>query len=1207
MTYRENMQALLRRENINLNQIEANTQQKMKNADIAAKETIENIQSASDLLIGNRDTQFKQGLEGAEVQGEGILPWWYGRHVRDKSKKGIEAEKKDRKDRLERLAVIQNQLNNLKDIDKAHHDAKFNMLLNGAYYEDADRFAKLSPHSQVAYAKNKLNLYNETIESKLSLWMSKDGNELDVNGLKYTPSSVTGIPLAPLALKEHALNVGLDKIRSDNGINGFNSDFLELAGTTTKEQEAKKNLMSKYRSQYDIDSSYQTRLKEIKAFTEDGDYDFNHLLSVFRATKDERGNLLNYKGSWDEAMKMLTSMGVSGNLPDEVIERIKNTIDPRTGLRYIDDPSKAVRFLKLENDIERKRKEYADGAALADENARAQLKVKFKKMVDNLESGDSLDERDLAWFQMEYTKYNGPGVPDYLSTYLTSQDRDDNEDKEAIIRLYKRRGGDNGGGFLVPQDFWGMNPAVYRWAMQTDPKDANSGLLFKSNENGYATGEQLLKDTGKGSVTFDLTTMIEAALKNSGYSEANPYDNWSLALGNAKAQFRLKYYEARNVHGMSESQAITAGLEHVKTLLKTDGTGFMKADNPVNSSIIFKDTTPSAKEIRENNKLKIKLVEKINAGLVKYGKSDFLSTKDGLLTELGSDTILEAIKYLKGEIPVPQIYIDITDKIPGLNADKLARMQVLAAIDADPDLSSEGIDLETLIDDSNEPNPWRALDLENHRDVVNSFGYKSSPFSKCQTRACINDQLYKIRTGDINIEDYKEGKIELPKSHLSQEGKVTDSKSGDFNVPSGEENKTESTVSQLGENIKDEQKKEEEAPIIEDLIREDIGKDDLEATILAHTSLPEDKEIMEKYFGGTDRTAQLKYTLAAKRGFLNKYRTTGEIAAVEKATGMGQTYSKQKVDDIKPREIDYEAANEAVEALILDKIDPTAVEKNFPLTGDYTKDMSYSWVQQKIEAGELELIPIGEDGAEITPIEAKKLANTPHPKKISGISSYYKDVTPERTVKYRLVDLTKEPVNELQSSAFTVPGSPYLAPQFQQYAGQLIAMNVGQDPTIPVSLDKAETDLDKWNWVVDQARKSGAKYPELVAAQFMIESGRGANVSGTHNYFGLKTTATDPESTWLETSEFKNGKWVKVMAPFKNFDSPEAAIQYLSKLWYKDFGAYKGANNGKDINAAIQVLIKGDYATDPDYTTKLLKILQEFEKLKAKPTKIKTA
>ena len=133
MTYRENINALLARENINLNQLRANTNQKIANADAAAKETISNIQAASDLLIGDRDTQFAAGLEGSEIQGKGILPWWYGRHVREKYKVGKEAEKKDREEKLARLATMQNQLEKLKYIDQAHHEVKFQQLLNGAY------------------------------------------------------------------------------------------------------------------------------------------------------------------------------------------------------------------------------------------------------------------------------------------------------------------------------------------------------------------------------------------------------------------------------------------------------------------------------------------------------------------------------------------------------------------------------------------------------------------------------------------------------------------------------------------------------------------------------------------------------------------------------------------------------------------------------------------------------------------------------------------------------------------------------------------------------------------------------------------------------------------------------------------------------------------------------------------------------------------
>ena len=284
MTYRSNVEALLARENINSRQIESNVNFKISEIQRQEKESIANIKKVESLLIGDAATRFTAGKEGKPISDEGILPWWYGRHVRGKYKEGDEAAEQDRKDRLARIASMSAKLTSLKDQDTEYHRIKQQMLLNGAYYEDADRFTKLSPHAQVAYAQNKLNLYNETVESKLSLWMSKDNTELDVNGQKYTPASVTGIPLAPLALKEHALNVGLDKIRSDNGINGFNKDFLELSGTNAAEKKAKKSLMSKYRSQYDIDSSYNTRLQQINEFMVDGDYDFNRLLTVFAGT-----------------------------------------------------------------------------------------------------------------------------------------------------------------------------------------------------------------------------------------------------------------------------------------------------------------------------------------------------------------------------------------------------------------------------------------------------------------------------------------------------------------------------------------------------------------------------------------------------------------------------------------------------------------------------------------------------------------------------------------------------------------------------------------------------------------------------------------------------------------------------------------------------------------------------------------------------------
>jgi flagellum-specific peptidoglycan hydrolase FlgJ len=45
---------------------------------------------------------------------------------------------------------------------------------------------------------------------------------------------------------------------------------------------------------------------------------------------------------------------------------------------------------------------------------------------------------------------------------------------------------------------------------------------------------------------------------------------------------------------------------------------------------------------------------------------------------------------------------------------------------------------------------------------------------------------------------------------------------------------------------------------------------------------------------------------------------------------------------------------------------------------------------------------------------------------------------------------------------------------------------------------------NSWEGVSLHAKRVGAKFPELVAAQWALESGFGKSVSGKHNYFGLK-------------------------------------------------------------------------------------------------------
>jgi hypothetical protein len=128
-----------------------------------------------------------------------------------------------------------------------------------------------------------------------------------------------------------------------------------------------------------------------------------------------------------------------------------------------------------------------------------------------------------------------------------------------------------------------------------------------------------------------------------------------------------------------------------------------------------------------------------------------------------------------------------------------------------------------------------------------------------------------------------------------------------------------------------------------------------------------------------------------------------------------------------------------------------------------------------------------------------------------------------------------------------------------------------------------------WQGVSLHAKRVGAKFPELVAAQWALESSFGKSVSGKHNYFGLKGIGSS-----RETKEFYDGKWVTIKAGFIDFPSLAACIEYLVVHWYKDWQSYKGINKADNRYAAARMLKDQGYATDPDYPAKLSRLMKQY-------------
>ena len=135
---------------------------------------------------------------------------------------------------------------------------------------------------------------------------------------------------------------------------------------------------------------------------------------------------------------------------------------------------------------------------------------------------------------------------------------------------------------------------------------------------------------------------------------------------------------------------------------------------------------------------------------------------------------------------------------------------------------------------------------------------------------------------------------------------------------------------------------------------------------------------------------------------------------------------------------------------------------------------------------------------------------------------------------------------------------------------------------------KIQEITNDWNGIVKAARTAGAKYPELVAAQWALESNYGKATSGRNNFFGLKGSGTT-----TKTQEFINNQWITISDSFIDFPDIQTCVTYLVDRWYKDYKSYQGINRAENRDEAARLLQKYGYATDPDYPDKLIRLMNQ--------------
>ena len=120
----------------------------------------------------------------------------------------------------------------------------------------------------------------------------------------------------------------------------------------------------------------------------------------------------------------------------------------------------------------------------------------------------------------------------------------------------------------------------------------------------------------------------------------------------------------------------------------------------------------------------------------------------------------------------------------------------------------------------------------------------------------------------------------------------------------------------------------------------------------------------------------------------------------------------------------------------------------------------------------------------------------------------------------------------------------------------------------------------------------------ITIAQAALESDWGQSELSQkyNNLFGVKGTGTN--SAEMTTKEYVNGQWITTKASFVVYSSWQASIEAHTKLFVNgidgDANHYQAVLTAQNYQQAAQALQDNGYATDPDYASKLISIIEKY-------------
>ncbi|WP_413627813.1 glucosaminidase domain-containing protein [Fructilactobacillus vespulae] len=131
---------------------------------------------------------------------------------------------------------------------------------------------------------------------------------------------------------------------------------------------------------------------------------------------------------------------------------------------------------------------------------------------------------------------------------------------------------------------------------------------------------------------------------------------------------------------------------------------------------------------------------------------------------------------------------------------------------------------------------------------------------------------------------------------------------------------------------------------------------------------------------------------------------------------------------------------------------------------------------------------------------------------------------------------------------------------------------------------------------VNLYKKNKQVLPSIVIAQAILESnwGKSKLYTNAYNPFGIKGTYQG-DSISYSTGEYIDGKHVDEIAQFRKYPDLQTAIEDHNQALYDKF---LSKDHTTDYKEQAKLLQKNTYATDPEYTKKIVNVIKTHNLVK---------